>query len=232
MALLLVLFTLFPGTRIANLPTGRMLDAGRWQLAVSHRFLSSADNEVLEDNILNFVHTASVRFSVQRAFGPRLAAGAGFYNAGNELAVDAAWAPWEHLTACVSLGTDVIDIAGSSTWLAVAPVIHHAPGERFHVVALPRVTASTDSLFLSVGLGAELALGRDLSLGFETEPVLVGDADKLAWNLALDKELGWHNFTLTVGNAWHQSVPGWFAGANRDVTRGLFRIGFNILRQL
>ena len=232
MALLLVLFTLFPGTRIANLPTGRMLDEGRWQLAVSHRFLPAADNGVLEDNILDFVRTANVRLSAQRAFGPRLAAGASYCGAGNELAIDGAWAPWDHLTACVSLGTDVIELAGSSTWLAVTPVIHHAPGERFHVVALPRVTASTDSLFLSLGLGAEFALGRDLSLGFETEPVLVGDHDELAWNLALDKQLGWHNFTLTVGSAWHQSVPGWFSGANRDITRGLFRIGFNILRQL
>ncbi|UCG41734.1 MAG: hypothetical protein JSU73_07505 [candidate division WOR-3 bacterium] len=242
MALLVVLLMAFPGERIGTLPTGRILEPGIWQVSVSHRFLPDADNATL-GTPWNFLRGANVRLAVERGINGRFNAGVYLNSAGDvkEAGLAGSWMPFRWLTAMTTVGTDVVELAPSGTWLSAGAAVFTNPTlGPIHLVVLPRVTANTaagesNRLYVSLGAGAKVDPGAGFSFGAETEPVLYGQKDTarlLAWSIALDKEVGWHNFTLTVGNAWHQSVPGWFASANRDITGGNFRVGFNILRKL
>lgn len=237
MNLILALLLAFPAERIGTLPTGRVLDDGVWQIGISHRFLPAADNTRLGSPV-SFLKDANVRFSVERGLPAGFHAGVSYNNAGSEVGVNGAWAPVGTLTALASLGTNVVDPRQANTWFCAGVAGHIEPDRALHLVALPRLTSNLATgddhrLYLSVGLGAKAAIGAGFSVGAETEPVLTGPFRQLlAWNVVLDKELGWHNFTLVVGNSWYQSVPGWFAFANRDITKGMFRVGFNILRKL
>jgi len=233
---LLLLLLAFPGARIANLPTGPVLEKGTWLLGISHRFLSAEDNSRL-GHALNFLKDANVRLAAERGLGAGLAAGLSYTNYNYELGAGAAWAPLTQVTAYGGIGTNLVERKLSTTWLNAAVAGRVTPSAGTHLVVLPRLTANTESLYLSCGLGARLGLPSDFSVGLETEPMLLGPEPKTggrlpAWNIALDKELGWHNFTLVVGNSWHQTAPGWFAWANRDITKGHFRAGFNVLRKL
>jgi len=242
MALLVTLLILFPGERIATLPTGRILEPGVWQVSISHRFLPDADNSTL-GTPWNFLRGANVRLAAERGFPSHFNAGLNFNSAGDakQAGLAGAWMPFRMLTVGAAVMTDVVEPGPSSTWLSAGTVVSTDPTlGPVHLSALPRVTANaaageSNRLYVSLGAGAKADLGSGFSLGAETEPVLYGPTDTarlLAWNVAFDKEVGWHNFTLTVGNAWHQNVPGWFASANRDITGGNFRVGFNILRKL
>jgi hypothetical protein len=233
--ILLCLALGFPGTRIANLPAGPVLDNGAWQLSISHRFLSAEDNNQL-GSALNFLKDANVRFAVERGLPADLTAGMSYGN-NYELGVNCSWAPLDHLTGGAGMGINLIERTLATTWLNAAVAGHMTPLPQVHLVALPRLTTNTIDTYLSLGLGVKAGLPSGFSLGFETEPALFGPEPSsgsrlLAWSFALDKELGWHNFTLVLGNAWHQSVPYWFAAANRNITKGHFRAGFNILRKL
>ncbi len=233
--LLIAALAAFPATRIANLPSGRLLEGGAWQFGISHRFLSAADNSVLEGNLLNFFRTANVLVTFDRGIGGRAGAGAWFSNEPNkEVGLHGAYAPTRWTVLCAGIGANVVDFSSDNTWANLALAMPWTIAGRLHLLAMPRVTASLagiDDPFVSLGLGAVGNLGNGLALGLETEPVLLGERNLLAWNLALDKRLGWHNFTLIAGNSWAQTVPASFSAANRDILKGRFRIGFNILRR-
>jgi hypothetical protein len=231
MNLVLALLLAFPGTRIANLPTGRTLAAGTWQLGIGHRWLSAADNDILRGNLMNLVTNANVLVTADYGVTDDLAVGAFGGNGSHAAGLRAGFAATRWTTVYAGAWTDVVDIGLDNTWVNLGIAVPWTVGRRFHFVVLPRVATNFSDRILSVGAGARAALGNGFSLGLETEPVLVGERDLLAWNLSLDKELGWHNFSLTAGNAWHQVEPLWYTTANRDVTRGRFRVGFNILRK-
>jgi hypothetical protein len=232
MNLLLALLLAFPGNRIANLPTGRTLEPGVWQVGISHRFLSSENNDQLRGNPMNFITGANVRVTIERGITRRLTVGAAGGNASHDLGLHAGWAPTRWTTAWAGAWTDVIERGPRSTWAWLGVGLPWTLARRAHLIVQPRASTNFSDFVLSLGAGAQVRLPAGLSLGLETEPVFIGERDKLAWNLALDKELGWHNFTLVAGNNWDQNAPRWFTAANRDITRGRFRVGFNILRKL
>jgi hypothetical protein len=242
MTALLLLLAVFPGERVGTLLTGRLLEPGTWQFGVSHRFLSAEDNSTLKGNLLNFVRNANVLVTFDRGISPRLSAGAWASNEPNqELGLRAAWALTRWTTFYAGIGANVVDFGADNTFASLALAVPWTPTPRLHFVAAPRLTsnlAGTEDLFVSLGLAARWLAGEGLSLGFETEPVLLGPdlgpeepARLLAWNLVLDKQLGWHNFSLVLGNSWSQTAPYWFSAANRDITKGRFRVGFGILRK-
>jgi len=171
-----------------------------------------------------------VRVTFDRAFS-RSFLGVAAGNGGHELGLRAGYAPWRWTTLYADLSANVVDLQQENVWAGLAVAAPWTPARFLHLVAAPQLTASTESLFVSLGLGALADIGQDLSVGLEAEPVIIGSLDKLAWNLALDKELGWHNFTFVVGNSYYQHLPGRFSRANRDITKGYLRVGFNILRR-
>lgn len=237
--LLITALAVFPATRIANLPSGRLLESGSWQFGIAHRFLSAEDNSTLRGNFLNFFRTANVLLTVDRGISDRFNAGIWASNEPNkEIGVRGVWAPTRWTAFYSGIGVNVIDPKADNTWASLALAVPVTVQQRLHLLMLPRATTSFGRLsefFLSLGLAAVTGLGNGLALGFETEPILIGpttpDRYRLAWNLAFDKELGWHNFTLVLGNCWAQTVPASFSTANRDILKGRFRIGFNILRR-
>lgn len=229
MLLVLVMFA-FPPQRIANLPTGHLVESGHWQLCLSHRFFSPVNYYALRGNLFNFLTRPTVRVTADRGhrnWSIGVAAG----NAGHELALRAGYAPGEFATLYGEVSANVVSLRTEDVWTSVLTAVPWTPSPVLHLVAAPQVAVSMESLFASLGLGVVANAGQDLCLGLELEPVLLGKADKLAWNLALDKKLGWHNFTLVLGNSYYQQSPYRFSRANRDITKGFFRIGFNILRK-
>lgn len=232
MNLLITLMLAFPGTRIANLPTGRTLESGVWQLGIGHRWLSAANNDVLRGNLMNIITDASVLVWVDRGITDRLMLGAFGGNGSHAVGLRAAWAPIGWTTFHVAAWTNAVDIRIENTWSNLGLSLPLTVGDRLHLVILPRAATNFDQIVGSVGAGIKAGFGDGWSLAAETEPVVIGESDLLAWNLVAARQLGWHDFALTVGNAWDQIEPLWYTTANRDIRQGHFRVGFHILRKL
>jgi hypothetical protein len=232
MNLLVALVITFPGTRIASLPTGRTLEPGVWQLGIGHRWLSTENNDILRGNPMNIITDANVLFWVDRGITDQLTLGAYGGNRSHAVGVRATWAASRWTVVHASAWTDVVDLGLGSTWTNVGLAVPFTIRSRLHFVLLPRAATNFDKLTGSVGAGVKVGFDDGWSVAAETEPVLVGESDLLAWNLAACKQLGWHDFALTIGNAWDQVEPLWYTTANRDITKGLFRVGFHILRKL
>jgi hypothetical protein len=242
MNLLLLLTLGFPGQRIANLPTGVLPESHVWQVCISHRFLPAMLAPEWTRDPLQVFTGANVRISLDKSLGDRLLLGLSDAISSRELGFHLAWAPLDWLTVYPELNTRLYGFKLDSTWFNVGLCWHKTLGDRFALVAQPRYTTNTTRHFVSLGLGAEAGLGDGYSLGFEAEPVLAGRDSTTRWlplNLAVEKELGWHNFSITLGSNRNQSAPAMFRSDGPataysdvlDVARGWFRVGFNILRK-
>jgi hypothetical protein len=231
--LLVLLLALFPDARIANLPTGRALEDAGWQFQVSHRFYSPVVDSGRGHDLLGFLATPSVAVELNRRLSRTFAMGVKM-DVTQSVGLQAEYSPLGYLHVRAEAYTLFNAIRRDNTWLSAGPLIPFTRRNLF-LVAFPRLTTNTKSHVASVGIGAKYDLGNGLSLGAEAEPVLYASSDvtrgKLAWNLAFEKEIGWHNFTLTVGNTYAQLVPYSFTAADLDITKARFRVGFNILRK-
>ena len=118
----------------------------------------------------------------------------------------------------------------------------YAFGERLALTAQPRYTTNSMHHYVSLGLAAAAGLGNSYALALEAEPVLLGrdsTTRQLACGLAIQKQVGWHDFAITLGTALNQSAPAMFRSTGPataysdilDAAKGWFRIGFNILRK-
>ncbi len=233
MSILLLVIALFPDARIANLPTGRALEDANWQLQVSHRFYAPVIDSTRGHDLLGFLATPTVLLELNRRLSRTFVMGIELQLV-QAVGLQAEYAPVRFLHIRAEAYTLFNDIKLANTWLSAGPLVPYT-WRNLHLVAFPRLTTNTRSHVVSAGLGAKYGLGGGLALGAEVEPVLYASADvargKLAWNLAFEKEIGWHNFALTVGNTYSQLVPYSFTAADLDITRARFRVGFNIMRK-
>jgi len=241
--LLLVLFS-FPGQRVANLPTGVLPEPHVWQINISHRFVPAVLAPGWTSDALQLFSGANVRDVIDKSLGEKALVGFNLTISTREMGLHGAWAPLDWLTLYPELNTHLYGFKLDSTWLNFGLCCHRTFGEKLAVVAQPRFTTSTREHFVSLGLGAKAQVINTWSLGLETEPVLLGrdpTTQNLAWNLAVDKEYGWHNFIFTFGSPLDQSAPGMFRSAPADTSasaglldlaRGYFRMGFNIMRKI
>lgn len=243
MPLLLLFLAAFPGERIANLPTGQLPEPGLWQINISHRFLPSVTAQGWGEDILQFLNGADVRDVIDRSLTERLTIGASLTVATRELGLHAAWAPLDWLTFYPEVSADIRQFAIERTWANIGIALHRSFSDRLALVGQSRLTTNTKQLYGSLGLGLKAAVLASWWLGIETEPVLVGRdtaTTLVPWTLTIDRQQGWHNFVLTVGSSLRQSAPSWFRTYRNadayddivDVTKGHFRVGFNILRKL
>jgi hypothetical protein len=231
--LLLLLIALFPDARIANVPTGRALEEGDWQVLVAHRYYQAVFDSTRSDNLLGFLSNPTVMVSLDHRFGREFVAGIDLQLT-QSVGIHAQYDLLRNLRFRADSRTLFNDPKLENTWFSAGPLLPFTQ-RQLHLVAFPRFTTNTESHVVSAGLGAKYELIDGLALGAETEPVVCASDDvkrnKLAWAIALEKELGWHNFTLTVGNSYNQLPPYSFTAADLDITRGHFRIGFNLLRR-
>ena len=244
MNLLLLVLLSFPGQRIANLPTGVLPEPHVWQLNISHRFVPAVLAPGWAGDPLQLFGGANVRDVLDKSFGDKALVGVNLTISTRELGLHGAWAPYDWLTLYPELNTRINDLKMDNTWFNVGLCCHRAFGERVAVVAQPRLTTNTRKHFASLGLGAKAQVINTWSLGLEAEPVLLGrdtTTRTLAWSLAVEKEYGWHNFIFTFGSPLDQSAPGMFRSAPGDtsaysglldLTKGWFRMGFNIMRKI
>jgi len=147
------------------------------------------------------------------------------------------------LTVYPELNTHLYRLRLDSTWFNLGVAFHRSFRGRLAAAAQPRYTTNAKHHFLSLGLAAKAGFGDGMALGLEAEPVLLGrdsTTRSLSLSLALEKQVGWHDFAITLGTPREQSAPALFrssgpAGAYSDVLdvgRGWFRVGFNLLRKL
>jgi len=243
-ALLFALLSAFPGERIATVPTGRLLEPGRWQVNVSHRFALPVFAPGWTEDPLQALIASNTYVALDHSPTRGLALGLGLCPTDRVADVHALWQPsalgFMFLNPQVS--TRIREFSLDHTWLALGAGVPVLPAANLAFILLPRFTTNAASHYLSLGLGAKLELGADYRLGLEAEPLLLrmdpGRAghglspDSLAWNLALERELGWHNFVLTLGSARASIPPYSFRNGIAGFSSGGFRIGFHILRKL
>jgi hypothetical protein len=157
--------------------------------------------------------------------------------------VHAAAALLDWFTLYPGLNADVRQFSTERTWADLGIALHHTFADRIAVVAQPRLTAGTDRLFGSLGLGLKTRVLPAWYAGLEAEPVLLGrdtTTTLVPWTITAEREQGWHNFVFTIGSSVHQSAPGFFRTFRNDnaydeildVAKGHFRIGFAIQRKL
>jgi hypothetical protein len=239
---LLLLLLAFPGQRFANLPTGVLPESHVWQVAIAHRFLPAVLVPGWTQDPVQAFTSPNVRIVLDKSLGDRALLGAIVAISSRELGLRAAFAPLNWLTLYPEINTHLYDFKLDSAWFNLGLCCHRTFGKCWAVAAQPRYTTNTAHHFVSLGLAAKAGLGRGYTMALEAEPVLVGrdsTTRQLAANLAVEKEIGWHNFIISVGTPREQSAPAMFrssgpAGGYSDIldlTRGWFRVGFNILRK-
>lgn len=240
---LLLLLLAFPGQRIANLPTGVLPESHVWQVCVSHRFLWAVTAPEWTREPLRAFTGANVRVTLDKSFGDRWLVGVADAISSRELGLHGAYAPLDWLTLYPEINTHLYGFKLDSTWFNLGLCCHRTIGERWAVAAQPRYTTNTSRHFVSLGLGAKVEVINTWSLSLEAEPVLVGrdsTTRQLAASLAIEKEIGWHNFAITLGTPREQSAPAIFRSSGEpnaysdvlDLLKGRFRVGFNLLRKI
>jgi hypothetical protein len=183
-----------------------------------------------------------VRIVLDKSLGDRALVGVIDAISSRELGLRAAFAPLKWLTLYPEINTHLYALKLDSTWFNLGLCCHRTFGKCWAVAAQPRYTTNTMHHYVSLGLAAKAGLGKGYALALEAEPVLVGrdsTTRQLACALALEKEIGWHNFIITIGTPHEQSAPAMFRSTGPatgysdvlDVAKGWFRIGFNILRK-
>jgi len=240
---LVLLLLVFPGQRFVNLPTGTMPEPHVWQVAVSHRFLSALTAPGWDKDPLQVFTGANVRVTVDKSLGDRLLVGFADAISSRVVGLRAAWAPLDWLTLYPELNAHLYHVTPDSTWLNVGFCFHRAIEERLALAAMPRYTTNSKHHYVSIGLAAKTGLGDGYSAALEAEPVLIGrdsTTRQLAFGIAFDKQVGWHDFSITLGAAHEQTAPALFRSAGEptaysdvlDLTKGYFRVGFNLLRKI
>uniref|UniRef100_A0A7C4CEQ2 Uncharacterized protein n=1 Tax=candidate division WOR-3 bacterium TaxID=2052148 RepID=A0A7C4CEQ2_UNCW3 len=242
--LLLLFLTTFPGVRIAGLPTGALLETGRWQVDISHRFAIPVFASGWSEDPLQALIASNTYVALDHAPVRGLALGLGLCPTDRVAEVHALWQPsgLGRFYLLPQVSTGLRNLSLENTWFAIGAGVPLAPIRSIALSALPRFTTNTTSHYVSLGLGAKLELGPDFRLGLETEPLLYRiepghsgfglSPDSLAWNLAFERELGWHNFVLTLGSARASIPPYSFRDGIVGLGAGGFRIGFHVLRKL
>jgi hypothetical protein len=240
-ALLLAVLVAFPGERVAGLPTGIVLEPRRWQITIQHRFFNAVLDPDWTADPLRALAVSSSHIGVDRGLGPGLSVGAALNVGDRLLALHAAWRPHRLLTFYPELTAALYQPGTDRLWLNLAAGVPVTVRDRVHVFPFLRATGGTTGLACSFGHGIKYALG-DYRAGLEFEPTfLIADSgrvrfrsglDSLPWTLSFEREAGWHNFVLTLGTAYHSLPPHLQRQDVLDITRGRFRLGFNILRRL
>lgn len=239
---LLLLLLAFPGQRFANLPTGVLPESHVWQFTLGHRFLPAVLAQDWSHDPLQAFTAANVRIVLDKSLGDRALVGVIDAISSRELGLRGAYAPLDWLTLYPEVNTHLYGFKLDSTWFNLGLCCHTTVGERYAVAAQPRYTTNSKHHFVSLGLGAKVQVINTWSLSLEAEPVLVGrdsTTRQLAASLAIEKEIGWHNFIITVGTPHEQSAPAMFRSSGEptaysdvlDLLKGHFRVGFNLLRK-
>jgi len=239
---LLLLLLAFPSQRFANLPTGVLPESHVWQFTLGHRFLPAAIAPEWSHDPLQAFTGANVRIALDKSVGDRVLVGAIDAISSRNIGLHAAFAPLDWLTLYPEINTHLYGFKLDSTWFNLGLCCHRTFGEKLAVMAQPRYTTNTSKHFVSLGLGAKVKVVNTWSLSLEAEPVLVGrdsTTRQLAASLALEKEIGWHSFIISIGTPREQSAPAMFRSTGPataysdilDAAKGWFRIGFNILRK-
>lgn len=242
MHILLLILAVFPGERIANLPTGVLPEPRVWQVCVSHRFLPAITAPGWNSDPLQTFSGANVRVALEKSFGERWVVGVSDAISSRILGLNAAYSPLPWLTIYPELSTHLYGFKLDSTWFNTGLCLHRTVGAGLAVMALPRYTTNTTHHYVSLGLGAKVQVVNTWSLSLEAEPVLFGrdsTTRQLAASLGIEKEVGWHNFIITLGTPRQQSAPAMFRSTGPataysdilDLTQGWCRVGFNILRK-
>lgn len=243
MNVFLLLLLAFPGQRFVNLPTGVLPEPHVWQVCVSHRFLPSVTAPGWNHDPLQALTVPDVWVTLDRSLGERWLVGGGIGIISHELEARAAWAPLPWFTAYPELDGHLYDFKLDSTWFNIGLNLHRTFAEHFALAAQPRYTTNTKHHYVSVGLAASAGLGRGYALALEAEPVLLGrdsTTHQLACGLAIQKQVGWHDFAVTLGTPLQQYAPAMFRSSGApgaysdvlDVFKGRVRLGFNILRKI
>jgi hypothetical protein len=239
---LLLLLLAFPGQRFANLPTGVLPESHVWQFTLGHRFLPAVLAPEWSHDPLQAFTGANVRIVLDKSVGDRALVGVVDAISSRELGLHGAYAPLDWLTLYPEINTHLYGFKLDSTWFNLGLCCHRTFGEKLAVMAQPRYTTNTSKHFVSLGLGAKVQVINTWSLSLEAEPVLVGrdsTTRQLAASLAIEKEIGWHNFAITLGTPREQSAPAMFRSSGEptayshvlDLLKGRFRVGFNLLRK-
>jgi hypothetical protein len=239
---LLLLLLVFPGQRFANLPTGVLPESRVWQVTISHRWLPALAAPEWTRDPLQAVTAPNVRIVLDKSLGDRALVGVIDAVSSREIGLRAAFAPLDWLTLYPEINSHLYTFRLDSTWFNLGFCCHRTFGKRWAVAAQPRYTTNTTHHYVSLGLATKAGIGKGYALALEVEPVLVGRDSTtrlLAAALAAEKEIGWHNFIVTLGTPREQSAPAMFRSTGPttaysdvlDLAKGWFRVGFNILRK-
>jgi hypothetical protein len=238
----------FWGMTLANLPTTRTIDKGRFLFRLSHRFLPSVRSG--GDSFFGLDGPSSIFVAFGYGLSDRLSLTLGRANLFQEIETAVHWSILEQSPALpfdlsLHAGTALVTqkTAGRSLWdgenvnFNLALSIARRVTERLSVLFVPIYATNTGIVessgqgTFSLGLGGRFMVVKDISLLAEWIPVLSGNSEAgNGWAFGLEKKIGGHVFQFfalnTVGSTSAQFLP----GGDLLLREGDFRFGFNIYR--
>jgi hypothetical protein len=241
----------FWGSRLINLPTTRMLGKGNLQFLVAHRFYSSVKSGY--DSFFGLNGPAAVQVNFAYGVSDRLEFMLDHTNTEHQFELFGKWL----LFASRSRSTRPLALTvngGASVVTQVAPNEKRFAGRHFKLNLQlsasyqysPRLTfllvpalstrvnhhALAPESTLALGTGFKFTLARELSLIGQWVPVLDGfRARANGWGAGLEYKVGKHVFQVFVVNSIGLIADQYIAGGDLLLSRGEFRLGFNLFRE-
>lgn len=238
----------FWGLTLANLPTTRTIDKGRFLFRISHRFMPSVRSGA--DSFFGLDGPSSILIAFGYGLSDRLSLTLGRANLSQEIETAAHWSVLEQgpglpfdlslhaggaLVTQKTAGRNLGD--GKNFKFHLSLSIVRKMTERLSVLLVPLYATNTRSIqsdrrgTFSLGFGGRMMIFKDISLLAEWVPVLSGNSEAgNGWAFGLEKKSGGHVFQFfalnTVGLTSAQFPP----GGDLLLRNGDFRIGFNIYR--
>lgn len=239
----------FWGTSVVNLPTPRAIGKARVLFRLAHRFFPAVKDGY--DAFFGLDGPASILLGLGYGFSDKISLTFSRANVSKEFELSLKWTLWDQsdtarpfsLALLGSLGLMTVSQPGKKIFreenmrFNVQASLAYTPHPNVSLLLVPGYTTNTNPAeessqgTLSMGLGGRLLIIDDLSLLLEWIPVLSGySLESSGWGFGLEKKIGGHVFQVFVLNSAGISTPQFVPGGEFQLSKGEFRIGFNILR--
>jgi len=241
---------IFWGTRIVNLPTNRSIGKNQWLFRISHRFFPSVKQGY--DVFYGLDGPASVLISMGYGLTDNLNLTLARANVSKEFESSLGWnilneGKIKGLPLSVAAGASInfitLSVPKKSVfrWQNLRYNLHTSlafrANDSLSLLLVPGYTFNTDPSDPSsqgtfyLGTGGRVMIWDNFSLLVEWIPVLSGYQNTAwGWGLGGELKVGGHVFQLfavnTTGIVTSQFVP----GGDLQLSKGDFRLGFNIFR--
>lgn len=239
----------FWGTRVVNLPTPRSIGQGKLLFRLSHRFFPAVKEGY--DAFYGLDGPASMLLGLGYGFSDKIGLTLSRANVFKEFELALKWTLIDQsdtdglISIAILGGTSLITLPlqGKKTFRSentrynlqasmaykISPSISILLVPGYSTNTNPTEESSQGTFYL--GFGGRVHIIKDFSVLLEWIPVLSGYSfEPSGWGFGLEKKIGGHVFQVFILNSVGITTPQYVPGGEFRISKGEFRLGFNIFR--